>query len=208
MFEKEVGLKDTKFQCEFIPWSRAYQLSRQLAMKIRTAGFQPDVIVAIARGGYVPARILCDFFDIDNLISMRVAHYGAGGRKKRSARLSVPLTTEVAGLRVLVVDDLIDTGDTLKIALDHIKDSGASEVKSAALLCKKDAAIEPDYYVQKIIKWRWVLFQWAAIEDLTAFIKKMGKMPAGPDAAAVQLEKEYSLKVPRQVLKDVYSLMR
>lgn len=177
-------------------------------MKIKIADFSPDVVVAVARGGFVPARILCDFLDIDNLASMRVLHYGPGASKNETARITAPLNIDVKGLKVLVVDDLIDTGFTLKITLDHIKDSGASEVKSAALLYKRSADIAPDYYIQKILKWRWILFQWAAIEDLTAFIKKMEKVPAGPDAAAVKLEKEYSIKVPKQILRDIYNLMR
>ena len=195
------------FQCEFISWQRAYQLSRQLAMKIKTAGFCPDVVVAIARGGYVPARILCDFLDVGNLASMRVVHYGAGASKKNKARITAPLNSDVRDLKVLVVDDLIDTGSTLNTTLDHIKNSGASEVKSAALFYKKEASIEPDYHVQKIIKWRWILFQWAAIEDLTAFIKKMDKTPPGPDDAALKIKKEYSLIVPKQIFEDIYNMM-
>ena len=49
---------DKDFRCELISWRRVYLLARKLAYVINGDNFQPDVIVAIARGGYVPARIL------------------------------------------------------------------------------------------------------------------------------------------------------
>jgi hypothetical protein len=199
---------ETKPRCEFVSWHRTYQWARQLAIKIRATGFKPEVIVAIARGGYVPARILCDFLNIYKLASIRVVHYGAGGRKKKSAKLASPLNVDVRGLRVLVVDDLIDTGLTLKIALDHIRSCGAAEVKSATLLYKKVAVSEPDYYIRKVIKWRWIIFPWAVMEDLGEFIRRMDRLPATPLEAKVKIEKEYAVKVPKQILEDIYRLMK
>ena len=199
---------DTKPPCEFVSWNRTYQWARQLAGNIQASGFKPDVIVAIARGGYVPARIVCDFLNIYKLASIRIVHYGAGGRKKKSARLSSPLNVDVGGLRVLVVDDLIDTGLTLRIALDHIRSCGAAEVKSAALLYKKVAVCAPDYYIRKVIKWRWIIFPWAVMEDLGEFIRRMERRPATPQEAEVELKKEYSVKVPKKILADVYRFMK
>ena len=199
---------ETKPRCEFVSWHRTYQWARQLAIKIRATGFKPEVIVAIARGGYVPARILCDFLNIYKLASIRIVHYGAGGRKKKSAKLASPLNVDVRGLRVLVVDDLIDTGLTLRIALEHIRSCGAAEVKSATLLYKKTADSEPDYYIRKVIKWRWIIFPWAVMEDLSEFIRRMDRLPATPQEAEVKLKKEYAVKVPKQILEDIYRLMK
>jgi hypothetical protein len=204
---EEDNLMATRTRCEFVSWNRTYQWARQLAINIGATGFKPDVIVAIARGGYVPARILCDFLNIYKLASIRIVHYGAGGRKKKSARLASPLNVDVRGLRVLVVDDLIDTGLTLRIAQDHIRSCGAAEVKSATLLYKKVAVIEPDYYIRKVIKWRWIIFPWAVMEDLSEFIRRMDRMPATPQEAEVKLYQEYSVKVPKKILEDVYDAL-
>ena len=51
-------------RCELISWTAVQHLTRSLAAKIRASGFRPDVVVAIARGAYVPARLLCDHLDI------------------------------------------------------------------------------------------------------------------------------------------------
>lgn len=199
---------ETKFSCELISWNRIYQLARHLALMIRKAGFQPNVIVAIARGGYVPARILCDFMDISNLTSIRVEHYTAGARKKQYARLTSHIGMDVRGMKVLLVDDVSDTGDTLELALDHLKSCGPAEVKVAILHHKKISAFEPDFYAQKVIKWRWLIYPWAVIEDITGFITRSDKPPKTPEEAARMLENDYSIKVPKQVLEDVYTLLR
>jgi hypoxanthine phosphoribosyltransferase len=198
---------ETTFRCELLSWGRIYQMARRLALRIRKAGFQPDVVVAIARGGYIPARILCDFMDIFNLTSIRVEHYTAGAHKKQSARISSPLATDVREMKVLVVDDVSDTGDTLELALDHIKSFSPAEVKVATLDHKMISTVEPDFYARKVVKWRWIIYPWAVIEDITGFIKRMEKTPGTPEEAARRLEKERGIKVPKKVLEDVYAFL-
>ncbi len=198
---------ETKFRCELLSWNRIYQMARRLALKIRQAGFQPDVVVAIARGGYIPARILCDFMDIFNLTSIRVEHYTAGAHKKQFARISSPLGMDVRDMKVLVVDDVSDTGDTLELALDHIKSFSPEEVKVATLDHKKVSTIEPDFYARKVVNWRWIIYPWAVIEDITGFIKRMEKRPGTPEEAARRLEEERGVKVPKKVVEDVYTFL-
>ena len=65
-------------RCELVTWGQVYRLSWRLADLIRKSGFAPDLIVAVARGGYVPARLLCDF--LDNLRSGQYSHCPLRGR--------------------------------------------------------------------------------------------------------------------------------
>lgn len=195
-----------KFRCEIISWHRMYRLTRQLALKIKRAGFRPDLVVAIARGGYVPARILCDFLKITNLTDMRVEHYGAGAQRKKYAKLAVPLGIDAHGKKVLVVDDITDTGDTLEIALNHIKSFAPQAVRTAILLHKKQSPIVPDFYAKKIIKNRWIIYPWAVTEDLSGFIAGMDNPPTTPEEADHRIRKEYGLAVPIKILKDIFTL--
>jgi len=199
--------KSKGFRSELISWDRVTKWSRQLALKIRAEGFKPDVIVAIARGGFVPARILCDYLGVKKLTGIQVVHYGAGAEEKRAARLFSPLSIDIQGLRVLLVDDLVDTGKTLDIALDHLKNGSPKEIKVATLLYKKVSDMEPDFYVKKVINWRWITFPWAAMEDIGGFIRKMARKPRDIEEAAAILKKEKSLTVPKRVLEDVFTLM-
>lgn len=82
---------------ELVSWERIEALARTLAFRIRDDGFQPDMIVAIARGGYVPARILCDYLGVMNLAGFRVEHY-RGAHKEPLARVQYPLSA-ADGLR-------------------------------------------------------------------------------------------------------------
>src|SRR5512147_855885 len=95
-------LSGTTMRCELITWSQVYRLAWRLADRIRRSGFKPDLIVAVARGGYVPARLLCDFLDIYDLVSIRIAHYEGSSRRQPAARLASPLPLEARGLRVLL----------------------------------------------------------------------------------------------------------
>ena len=66
--------------CDLISWDEVHGLARNLAFSIHEAGFRPDLLVAIGRGGYVPGRLLADYLHMKNLTSCRVAHYGAGAQ--------------------------------------------------------------------------------------------------------------------------------
>ena len=197
---------NSNFRCELFSWNQIYQLTRHLFIKIRKAQFQPDIIVAIARGGYIPARILCDFMEVSNLTSIRIEHY-TKVNKKQYARLSENLCIDVHEMKVLLVDDVSDTGDTLQIALNHIENLHPAEVKSAILHHKVVSDITPDFYARKVIKWRWIIYPWAAIEDVTGIINKMKKPPKTPEEAAKILEKENSIKIPKTILEDIYKLL-
>lgn len=94
-----------RFRCERVSWAAVQRLARKLAADIRADRFNPQAIVAIGRGGYVPARLLCDHLDLSDLRSIRIAHYTAGAEKQRRARLVDGLCRDLGGRRVLLVDD-------------------------------------------------------------------------------------------------------
>ena len=61
-----------KMPVKVVSWSEVVEWCRALAQKIRLSKFKPDVIVAIARGGFVPARLLCDYLDVIDLLSIKL----------------------------------------------------------------------------------------------------------------------------------------
>ncbi len=196
------------FRCELISWRRVHLLARQLAFMINGDNFQPDVIVAIARGGYVPARILCDFLDVNTLASIRVEHYLPGASKQKIARLTDPLAIDIKGKNVLVVDDVNDTGDTLEVAVQHLKEFSPTDVRVAVLNQKITSDFRPDYFAHRIIKWRWLIYPWAVMEDISALLAKMDSQPSTVGKAALVFLEKYRCKVPRQILEDVLVKMK
>ena len=107
-----------------ITWDYVVSLCKELARKIREEGFKPDVIVAIARGGYVPARLLCDYLGVTDLLSIKVEHWLETGKAEKEAKITYPYNYDLSGKKVLVVDDICDTGDSfiiaVKLSLIHI----------------------------------------------------------------------------------------
>lgn len=164
--------RDT-FRCELVSFNEVLQLSKVLSGKIKASGFMPDLIVAIGRGGYIPARLVSDFLLFNNLTSMKIEHYKRAADMREEARIRYPITADITGERILIVDDVTDTGDTLRLAVDYVWSLKAGEVKTAVLQHKNCSSFVPDFYAQKIIEWRWIIYPWARYEDLAGFTEKI-----------------------------------
>ena len=192
--------------CELISWSTVNKLAHDLAVKIRKAGFHPDVVVAIARGGYVPARLLCDYLDLTDLSSIRIVHYVAAACKKKKAELVERLNRDLRGKRVLLVDDVSDTGDTLELGRSHMEEQGTAVLRTAVLHHKQTSFIVPDFFGRRIIKWRWIIYPWAVIEDAAGLIERLPHRPADAGEAVLRLQQDYGLRVRRSLVEEILAM--
>ena len=192
-----------QFRCELISWATVNRLSRDLAVKIRNARYRPDAIVSIARGGYVPARLLCDSLNLTDLSSIRIAHYTAGAQKQKKAQLVESLCRDLSGKNVLLVDDISDTGDTLELARNHLVEHGADHVRIAVLHHKQTSTVQPDFFAHHIIKWRWIIYPWAVTEDVTWFIGRMPHSPADAGEAVRLLQQYCGLKIRQSLVEEI-----
>lgn len=193
-------------RCEVITWGRFYALARRLARQVHDSGYRPDMIVSIARGGYVPGRVLSDFLGLMDLTSFKIEHYH-GAHKKGAAHVRYPLAADITGRKLLVVDDVSDSGDTFAVAFEHLASRGSpAEVRSAVLHHKTVCKYAPDYYACKLVKWRWIVYPWAVAEDLGSFIRAMEPRPDNPDEISRRLAVDHGVRVPRGVLLDILAL--
>lgn len=195
--------KTKKFSCELITWATVKQLTLKLTSKIHKAYFKPDIVVAIARGGYVPGRLLCDCLNLTDLRSIRIVHYMAGAKKQQKAKLADKLCRHLEGRKILLVDDVSDTGDTLKLAREHLEEYGAGSIRIAVLHHKKTSIVEPDFFAQRIIKWRWIIYPWAIMEDLTGFIDRMPQHPVNAGEAVMLLHKYCGLRIRQSLVEEI-----
>jgi len=196
----------TKFKCQLITWGQVARLVNKLAAQIRQDGFQPDIIIAIGRGGYVPARLLADYLDMMNLTSIKVEHYLAGAHRQAVATVKYPLGIEVSDMNVLVVDDVSDSGDTFTVTMQHINErSTPQEIRTAVLHHKTVSEFTPDYYAARVIKWRWLIYPWAQVEDISGFIAELEPCPDSLRDIAAQLNESYGIQVPNDLLEYVVS---
>lgn len=164
-----------KVKCKLVAWDEVVNWAYQLSQKILESGWRPDIIVAIARGGFVPARLLCDFMDIHELLSIQIVHWGRAAEITTEAHVKYPYRLDLSGKKVLIVDDICDTGDSLIVAKKYVVENWKpGEVKLATLQWISPVAkIAPDYYVDEVKDWTWYQYPWTRLEDTANFIEKI-----------------------------------
>lgn len=169
-----VGLGACGMKVIYVPWSRALELCYRLASKILDSGAAFDVVVAIARGGLVPAMVVSDVIGAEEMVVVRSRYWGVGERVLKEPEVQAPTNMSLKGLRVLVVDDVVDTGATLSKVVRVVQAAGASEVRTAALHLKPTASAAPDYHAERLSEWAWVYYPWSLMETLYALATKRG----------------------------------
>ncbi|MCQ8893628.1 MAG: phosphoribosyltransferase [Methanolinea sp.] len=181
------------FSVELVSWREAVRLSRALAEMVR-GRLLPDLVVAIGRGGFVPARILCDSLMITTLTSIRVEHWGQAAQCQEKALVRYPLSTDIRDLDVLVVDDVTDTGETLETACQYLESLSPRHIRTGVLHHKTCSKFTPDYYPLTVSEWRWIVYPWALHEDLTGFVERvMGPKPVTVADIRSLLQEKFSM---------------
>jgi hypoxanthine phosphoribosyltransferase len=155
-------LKELEFL--YLNWGDIQRLSEITADKIIEDGFNPDIIIAVSRGGFDPARIISDQLDIRKLASLQIIYYSGLNEKKKKPEILFPLNAEILGLNVLVVDDVSDSGNSLITAKKYILKKGVAEVKIATLHHKPWSNYKPDYYADEVDKW--IIYPWESRESI------------------------------------------
>ena len=160
----------SKIEFEAPSWDAIYEMLLYLADKINQDRFKPDVIVGVSRGGWPPARVLSDLLDNPNLANVRAEFYLGVAETKGEPVLTQPVSVSVADKRVLIVDEVADTGKSLRLVREHIVEQGACEVKIATVYYKPWSVVKPDYYAKETS--RWVVFPWEIKETVKKLVKK------------------------------------
>ncbi len=154
------------FEREVLTWDMFGRASRELALQVTDSGWLPDVVVAVARGGLVPGGAIAYALGSKGVGTLNVEFYTDIGRTLDDPRVLPPLmdTEDLGGKRVLVVDDVADSGRTLRLVLDMLAGHGA-DVRSAVLYTKPRSIVKPEY------SWRdtdlWITFPWSALPPVT-----------------------------------------
>ena len=191
--------------CELVSWAEVNRLCYRLSGLIRSSGYQPDIVVAIGRGGYVPARLVCDVLDIMALTSIKIEHYLSGSNKQTQAVIRYPLSVDIKDQRVLIVDDVNDSGDTLKLATEHIQGFRPQEIRTAVMHDKRVTQYPVDYYAKRIVKWRWLIYPWAMHEDLNAFVSRLTPPPHSLAETQQKLAEQFDINVTTKLLSEIIS---
>ena len=152
---------------EVLTWHAFGQASRELGQAVLDSGFEPDTVVAVARGGLVPGGSLAYALGIKAVGTMNVEFYTGVDARLPDPVVLPPLldTSALHGGRALVVDDVADTGETLALVMQLLAPH-CVEARSAVLYAKPRSVIEPDFVWRRTD--RWITFPWSADPPLTA----------------------------------------
>jgi len=185
------------FLCEVMDWRLFAELSEKVAEKIVASGWQPDFMVGLARGGWVLSRVLCDYLGVKDIVSLKVEHWGVTATPDGKARIKYPFEVDLTGRRVLVVDDITDTGESMIVAMDYVNKKNPLEVKTAALRHIEGSKFTPDYYGD-MITWRWVIFPWNYVEDMVNLVPKACEDDSSPEEIKKAMREKFSIEVPEE----------
>ena len=157
---------------EVVDWQTFYSLCLEAADMVRRSKKNYDVFVGISRGGLVPLRVLSDELGQENLLVIRVIFYEDIQETIAEPIIKDDLKIDIRGLKLLVVDDVADSGRSLKKVLEYLKKAGAEEVDSLTIFYKPYSEIIPTFYVRTTKKW--VVFPHERRETILKLIKKEG----------------------------------
>lgn len=156
---------------EILTWEGFGLATRALATEIAEEAFRPDIVLAIARGGLTVAGALAYALDVKNCFAMNVEFYTAVHE-----RLDVPVVlppmldvVDIRGMRVLIADDVADTGRTLELVRKEIAEHVA-EARCAVLYQKPWSVIAPEYVWAHTE--RWINFPWSCDGPVVAAVNR------------------------------------
>ena len=145
---------------EVLDWTNYGIACRALATRVADDGYRPDIILAIARGGLFVAGSLGYALSVKNLYVMNVEYY-TGVDERLDVPVMLPPSVDVVDMRdtrVLIADDVADTGHTLALVRNHCL-SEVAEVRTAVLYEKSRSVVECEY-VWKYTD-QWINFPWS-----------------------------------------------
>jgi len=167
-----------KLKVKVVEWGDVVRWSNDLAFSVLDSGYKPDVIIAIARGGLIPARLLADYMNVADVLSLKVEHWIETGSHQDEAIIKYESKDiDLSNKKALIVDDICDTGKSLQVAKEFIENNWKPlEVRLATLqYIEPVAQIKPDYYVDLVKDWTWYMYPWNYVEDMVNLIKKILK---------------------------------
>jgi hypoxanthine phosphoribosyltransferase len=148
---------------KILNWQDIDKLARSLFHLVKDDRYEPEIILGISRGGWIPARLLSDMFEAETplkkekktiiLATLQIKFYAGIAETHTKPIISQDVTVDIFQKKILLVDDLADTGESLKCAIDYLSLKSPKEIKIATLLYKPWSKVVPDYYVEKATEW-------------------------------------------------------
>ncbi|HOJ92837.1 MAG TPA: phosphoribosyltransferase [Dictyoglomaceae bacterium] len=183
-------------------WEEIYELCLDIADKIKKIRFEPEIIVGIARGGWIPARILSDLLGNSYTANLKIDFYRGVGETKEKPVITQTVSTIVEGKKILISDDVADSGKSLKVAQEHLEQCGASQVKIATIFYKPWSIVKPDFYIKETEAW--IVFPWERKEFVSKMVETLKAKGFSKEEIFKEISKSgISEKLLKRFLMDI-----
>ncbi len=151
---------------EVMDWELFGLATRALAQAVVDSGFEPDVVVAVARGGLPAGGAVAYALGTKAVATLNVEFYTGVDERLADPVVLPPLldTAALAGQRALLVDDVADTGETLAL-VQRLLVEHCAQVRTAVLYAKPHSVVDPDVVWRRTD--RWITFPWSALPPVT-----------------------------------------
>lgn len=200
--KNSVDVLFTEMEFEIPSWNQIYWFLLDLAKTIQSTDFQADIILGVSRGGWIPARILSDLLENPNLANIKAEFYMGATKSRCKPIITQPVSVSIEDKKILIVDDVADTGESIKLVNSHLKEHGASEIKIATIYCKPWSIIVPNYYAKKTSLW--IVFPWEIKETIRKTLEKFRDKGNTVEDAK---EKLISMGLERQLIERFFKEM-
>jgi uncharacterized protein len=127
-----------------LSWEFFGELCRVLAMKVAREGYTPDIIIGIAKAGVIPGAVVASILRSE-FHSIKISRDSGGERVHSRPKILTAAPREAYGKRVLIVDEICTSGETLRMASNAVRQVGPSEMKTATSLIK-NGGFRPDFW--------------------------------------------------------------
>jgi len=162
-----MGTGEAEDDREILGWEAFGEASRELAQQVADSGYQPTIVLGVARGGLLPAATIAYALSVKNLFTVNVEFYTGVDQRLEFPVMLPPLlnVVDIAGATVLVADDVADTGATLRLVMDFCA-SHVADVRCAVLYEKARSAVKCEYVWRRTD--RWIDFPWSTLPPVRA----------------------------------------
>lgn len=146
-----------------LTWDRFEYAVRSLYECIAESHYKPDTILSIARGGLVPGLKIAHLFDIPHFEVLCVRHNTTSDMfpERNTPQVCWSNIASLEHSQVLIVDDIVGSGETMQIALDLARRCEPAAIRTASLVFNKHGARPPDYFTWEVDDW--VIFPWESV---------------------------------------------
>jgi hypoxanthine phosphoribosyltransferase len=144
----------------WVTWDDYHRSIEQLVKLVYESGWEFDQVLCLARGGLRPGDIFSRIYNVPLAILSTSSYREAAGTVQGRLDIARHITVTKGTLsgKVLLLDDLADSGVTLSKVRDHLRDNfpAVTEVKTAVIWCKAASVLRPDYYVEYLPTNPWI----------------------------------------------------